>query len=257
MALFAYNNGVSASTGHSPFFLNYSYHPRHNISPNAAKQIPAAKKYLEKLAGAQERAAGLLKKAQKTQAVQYNCKRQETPAFEEEELAWLLQKYVKTKRPSTKLDDKKLGPFAILEKIKMLARRLNLPVTMKIHPVFHVSLLEPFKSNPKDPKISCPDPVEVYGEEEYRVKKILDSRIGGRGKKQRRQYLVKWKGYPSSKNTWEDKKNVKKAEALDVSFRKKIKTPRVLAGLERTWEKLEGSLMKTLMAKLTSKTTLN
>ena len=27
MASFAYNNGVSASTGQSPFFLNYGYHP--------------------------------------------------------------------------------------------------------------------------------------------------------------------------------------------------------------------------------------
>ena len=62
---------------------------------------------------------------------------------------------------------------------------------MKIHPVFHVSLLEPFKGNPKNPKISCPDPVKVDREEEYRVKKILDSRIGGQGKKQRQQYLVK------------------------------------------------------------------
>ena len=179
MVLFAYNNGVSASTGHSPFFLNYGYHPRHNISLNAAEQIPAAKKYLEKLAGAQERTAGLLKKAQKVQAVQYNCKRQETPTFEERELVWLLQKYIETKRSSTKLDNKKLGPFAILKKVRTHARKLELPVTMKIHPVFHVSLLEPFKGNLKDPKISRPNSVKVDGEEEYRVKDILDSRISG------------------------------------------------------------------------------
>ena len=74
MALFAYNNRVSASTRHSLFFLHYGYHPRHNISPNTAEQIPAAKKYLEKLASTQKRAAGLLKKAQKAQAVQYNYK---------------------------------------------------------------------------------------------------------------------------------------------------------------------------------------
>ena len=59
MASFAYNNGISASTGHSPFFLNYGFHPRHNMSPNAAEQIPAAKKYLKKLANAQEKAAEL------------------------------------------------------------------------------------------------------------------------------------------------------------------------------------------------------
>ena len=56
---------------------------------------------------------------------------------------------------------------------------------MKIHLVFHVSLLEPFKSNLKDLKINCPNLVEVDGEEEYKVEKILDSRIGGQGMKHR------------------------------------------------------------------------
>ena len=159
MVLFAYNNGISASTGHSLFFLNYGYHSQHDISPNDANQVPAAKEYLKKLADAQEKAARLLKKLQKAQTVQYNCKKRETPAFEEEELTLLLQKYIETKRPSTKLDNKKLGPFKILEKIDTHARKLKLLGTMKIHPVFHVSLLEPFRGNPTDPKISRPDPI--------------------------------------------------------------------------------------------------
>ena len=61
----------------------------------------------------------------------------------------------------------------------MHARRLKLPVTMKIHLVFYFSLLEPFKDDPKDSKISCLDPVEVDREEEYRVEEIPDSKIGG------------------------------------------------------------------------------
>ena len=72
---------------------------------------------------------------------------------------------------------------------------------MKIHLIFHVSLLEPFKGNPKDPKRSRLDLIEVDRKEKYRVEEILDSRIGSQGKKQRQQYLVKWKGYPSSDNT--------------------------------------------------------
>ena len=52
MASVAYNNEVSVSTGHSPFFLNYGYHPQQDISPNAANQSPAAKEYLKKLASA-------------------------------------------------------------------------------------------------------------------------------------------------------------------------------------------------------------
>ena len=87
---------------------------------------------------------------------------------------------------------------------------------MKIHPVFHVSLLDPLQDNAKDPRINRLDPFKVDREKEYKVKKILESRIAGKGKTKRRQYLVKWKGYPSSNNTWEDMENIKKAEALDV-----------------------------------------
>ena len=90
IASFAYNNKISASTGHSPFFLNYGYHPQHDISPNSADWVPAAKKYLKKLANAQEKAVGLLKKSQEAQVVQYNRKRRETPAFKKGELTWLL-----------------------------------------------------------------------------------------------------------------------------------------------------------------------
>ena len=214
--MFAYNNEILASTGHSSFFLNYGYHPQHNISSDHANWVPTAREYLEKLADAQEKAMGLLKKAQEAQAVQYNCKRWETPAFGKRKLAWLLRKYIKTKCPSTKQDNKKLRPFKILDKIRTHARRLELPATMKIHPVFHVSFLEPFRGNFKDPKISCPNPIKVNREKKYRVEKILDSRIGGRGKKRRRQYLIKWEGYPSSNKIWEDKENVKKAKALNI-----------------------------------------
>ena len=106
-------------------------------------------------------------------------------------------------------------------KVVTLARRLKLPATMKIHLVFHVSLLDPFQGNANDPRINRPNPIEVDGEKKYKVKKILESRINGQGKTKRRQYLVKWKGYSSSNNTWEDKENIKKAEALDVFLQRK------------------------------------
>jgi hypothetical protein len=44
-----------------------------------------------------------------------------------------------------------------------------------------------------------PPPDIIQGEEEYEVEAILDHRGG----KRRRQYLIKWKGYPSSDITWE------------------------------------------------------
>jgi hypothetical protein len=50
--------------------------------------------------------------------------------------------------------------------------------------------------------------VEVEGEEEYEVERILDSRKW-RGTL---QFLVKWKGYTNEHNLWETKTNLKNAQ---------------------------------------------
>jgi hypothetical protein len=56
------------------------------------------------------------------------------------------------------------------------------------------------------------------GEEEYEVEKILDAKPRGRGHKM--HYLVKWKGYPVSDNSWEPKENIH-TEELIVEFEKR------------------------------------
>ena len=64
-----------------------------------------------------------------------------------------------------------------------------------IHPVFHVSMLEPSTPNlfPAREAILEP-PVILDGEPEYEISEILDSKIDKR-RKCRLQYLVRWVGY--------------------------------------------------------------
>ena len=64
------------------------------------------------------------------------------PTLERGDKVYLIRKNIRTKRLSDKLDFKKIGLFKIDKKISAVNYKLKLPETMKIHPVFHVSLLE-------------------------------------------------------------------------------------------------------------------
>jgi hypothetical protein len=66
------------------------------------------------------------------------------PTFKVGDHVWLLRRNIQTTRPSSKLDFQRLGPFPIVKQINNVSFRLALPSSMKIHPVFHVSLLEPY-----------------------------------------------------------------------------------------------------------------
>ena len=76
---------------------------------------------------------------------------------------------------------------------------------MKIHNVFHVSLLKPYRSNRSDGRVQPPDPIicEEDGEEYFLLDRVLDHRIKKKGRGQVREYLVKWKGYGPEHNSWE------------------------------------------------------
>ena len=62
--------------------------------------------------------------------------------LKEGDKVYLLRKNIATKRPSHKLDYKKLGLFRIVKVKGLVNFQLVLPKTMNIYPVFYISLLE-------------------------------------------------------------------------------------------------------------------
>jgi hypothetical protein len=107
----------------------------------------------------------------------------------------------------TKLAPKRYRPFKIIKEVSPVAYQLSIPLTWGIHNVFHTSLLLPYhKTTAHSPNFSRPPPDLVKGEDEYEVEQIWNHRYFWCSCAL--QYLIKWKGYPESDNTWEPVDNV-------------------------------------------------
>jgi hypothetical protein len=95
--------------------------------------------------------------------------------------------------------------------------RLELPNSMKVHNVFHVSLLDRYAEPVPGQQPSEPQPAisaEDSDEEEWEVERILDSR-----KRYRKlSYLVQWAGYNYVRTSWEPAENLKNAAELLEEF---------------------------------------
>ena len=201
MAEFAYNNTLSSTTGLTPFFANYQFDPRYEILPRPNSPPPSQGSliaYTDKLRDIDQYLRSEMTYARALQSEQADKHRSAPPALNVGDNVWLLRRHIQTTRPSTKLDFKRLGRFRIIQKLSSHAYRLELPATMKIHPVFHISLLEPCGTDPLAGHTQPPPPsIIVDDEEEQEVEEVLDSRYFGKTLK----YLVRWLGYDHP--TWE------------------------------------------------------
>ena len=90
---------------------------------------------------------------------------------------------------------------------------------MHIHPVFHVSLIEPHVANTfPDLVVPAPLPIQVDGLLEFEVKEILDSIYFYR----KFMYLVDWVGYNASETSWEHVENLSNADIAIREFHTKF-----------------------------------
>jgi hypothetical protein len=201
----AYNSATTETTGVSPFFANYGFEPDIIKTTLGTTNNPAAQiESTELLSLHQELQKELSFVA--TKMTHYaNKSRMKGPSLKEGDHVYLLRRHIKTKRPSDKLDHKKEGPFRIQRKLSATNYELSLPQGTRLHPRFHISLLEPA------PK-TTPLLKEWHTEDtqEHEVEAIIDHR----GNKPYEEYLIKWKGYGDHENTWEPLKNLRNSQRL-------------------------------------------
>jgi hypothetical protein len=201
LAEFAHNNWRSETTRESPFFLLMGYHPRadwHRI----ISDLPLASTRLEQIKKIRDDTQHHM-----TWVQTLWIKHKTMPRYKEGDQVWLEGCNLCTEQPVAKLAPRRHSPFMINQVMSPVSYHLNLPLQWKIHPVFHINLLTPYRETEVHRvNYQRPLPELVDNEEEYEVEAILDSRRTGRGRKL--QYLIKWKGYPDVDNQWEDYQKV-------------------------------------------------
>ena len=200
LAEFAFNNLENSSTKITPFYANYGFHPTFEPRLTTDVTTPAAHDLASRLSIIRDELSAELTAAQTAMATYFNRHRSPAPTFSPGDLVWLLRRNIKTTRPSDKLDYRKIGPFKILHRYGTRSYHLALPKTFsRLHPVFDVSLLEPYSDPSWVPgRSSSQAPVVLEDLDGPAIEKILDCRKLGR----RYEYFVHWKNQPDSERSW-------------------------------------------------------
>ncbi|MBW0531337.1 hypothetical protein O181_071052 [Austropuccinia psidii MF-1] len=144
LAEFDYNNAEHSSTNQSPFFTIYGRHPSFD-SIHISQGSPSGK-----LSARLQSVQQVVKEELKSEIRRFKKSayrnRMIPPYFQPGNMVFPAPKNIKTTIHTKKLSERGLGPFKVLKKVGSHAYHLKYPLKWKsAHPVFHVSLLEPFK----------------------------------------------------------------------------------------------------------------
>ncbi len=188
-----YNNTQNETTEETPFWANYEYNLKiwqelwahKSQSQKAILNIAEIKKLHKDL----------------TDRIQQQTEQTtELKPFVVEERVYLRTNNIHVRQRSKKLNNKSIKLFEIKRNIKRLSYELDLLKEMQIHSVFHVFMLQ--CCNQFIPLQIIETSVKLN--EEYQVKNILEQQMIS----EKTHYLIKWKKYNTSENTWELKENL-------------------------------------------------
>src|SRR5258708_454451 len=149
MAKFGYNNAMNMTTGVSPFFTNKGYHPEFTADPQVETSSAEAQAFVADMERVQVELKENIAQAQERYRKNADKHRTEAPKLKIGDQAYVKAKFFRTRRPSKKLSEKNLGPYNVIGKPGTHSVTLRLPRQFRsVHPVFHVSQLEPTQPNP-------------------------------------------------------------------------------------------------------------
>jgi len=219
-AEFAFNNKVHMATKSSPFQINYGRELRMGFDIRKKRKNEKAEEFAREMKERHEEARAALVKSQEEMKKQTDRNRKEAEEYRVGDKVLISTKdflIELMKRVTKKLMERFIGPYVVKKIVSENAIELELPASLRIHPVVNVRRIVKYREQVEGQKKIPPPPVEVDGEKEYKVKEILD-RQERRGKT---RYLVKWKRYTVEENTWEGLENLKNAREKIEEFEKR------------------------------------
>jgi hypothetical protein len=205
-AEFAHNAAINQTIRTAPFKLTYGYYPRTPVGEVVEVVNPTSAAFVERLQSFLSFARKCLIAAQQRQKALADRNRVEK-TLKVGDKVLLSTKYpnLKHSKKSCKLLPKWIGPFEVVQVVGPAAYKLKMNPGWRVYPVFHVSLLEPYRESGRvQPP---PPPIEMEGALEYEVESILEHRFWGI-KNPKVYYKVVWKVYNIEHNSWEPESNV-------------------------------------------------
>ncbi|XP_016206384.1 uncharacterized protein LOC107646734 [Arachis ipaensis] len=182
IAQFSYNLQRSESTGKSPFEIVTGQQPLtlHSLSSSYSGKSPGAYHMINSWEEQADVSRSYLDKVAKRMK------------------KWgLIRKYE--------------GPFEIIGRVGEVAYKVQLPPSMKIHPVFHVSMLKPYHEEQDESSKgdSSRAPLVVIRSFDKEIEETLANRVvRQRGVPPSIQYLIKWEGLPITEASWKARENL-------------------------------------------------
>eukprot|EP00253_Pinus_taeda_P032838 PITA_32838 len=204
---FAYNNGYHTSTQMSPFEVMYGRKCRTPTSWGGPEdKLSLGPDMLKEMEEMVKRVCVNLKAAQDRQNNFADRKRR----FKEFQVGDHAYIRIQAKRSTlqwngcAKLAPRYCGPFQVLARLRPVAYQLALPSHIRIHNVFHVSVLKKYVYDPKHVIRWQEIQVEPKGEVLVEPLTILDRREVQLRKRVITQVKVQWRHFGPDEATWED-----------------------------------------------------
>jgi hypothetical protein len=206
LAEWSYNTSLHSATGLTSFQITYGRDPPsipHYISHSST--IEAVDSILSSRQQLLTKLQTTLKKAQ--DRMKYFADRKRRPIvfnigdYVYVQLRPYRQKTV-TSSSYSKLSKLFYGPFKILEKIGLVAYRLDLPSSSQIHPVFHCSKLK-LHQGPL-PSINSLPPSSITNHPIITPLAILKTQLDHSTSPPTKKALVQWLGLPLEETSWEN-----------------------------------------------------